>query len=97
MTTQVRIGVFETNSSSTHSLCICTKEEYDAFKKGKLVMDTGDYKMVDATKKDKEDDDESFFRYKNYSEFKDADIFNYEYMPPGAKKPIVILVGEFND
>lgn len=24
----IRTGVFETNSSSTHSLCLCTKEEY---------------------------------------------------------------------
>ena len=26
---QIRQGVFETNSSSTHSLCICTKKEYE--------------------------------------------------------------------
>lgn len=28
---QVRQGVFETNSSSTHSLNICTQEEFDAW------------------------------------------------------------------
>lgn len=33
---QIRQGVFETNSSSTHSLCICTKKEYEDFKDGKL-------------------------------------------------------------
>lgn len=33
---QVRYGVFESNSSSTHSLCICTDEEYDKFVRGEL-------------------------------------------------------------
>lgn len=36
-----RIGVFETNSSSTHSLTICTQEEYDNWIAGKLFLDTG--------------------------------------------------------
>lgn len=35
----IRAGVFETNSSSTHSLCICTQEEFDAWKKGQLYYD----------------------------------------------------------
>lgn len=34
--TQVRLGVFETNSSSTHSLVVCTKEEYEKWKSGEL-------------------------------------------------------------
>lgn len=32
----VRYGTFETNSSSTHSLVICTAEEYEMFRSGKL-------------------------------------------------------------
>ena len=35
---QVRKGVFETNSSSTHSLCICSQEDYDAWKAGKTLF-----------------------------------------------------------
>jgi len=35
----IRSGVFETNSSSTHSICICTQEEFDAWKKGQLYYD----------------------------------------------------------
>lgn len=30
---QIRVGVFETNSSSTHSLTVFTKDEYDMFEK----------------------------------------------------------------
>ncbi len=34
MKRQIRRGVFETNSSSTHSLTMCSKKEYDEFEKG---------------------------------------------------------------
>ena len=37
MKKQIRHGVFETNSSSTHSLTICSKEEFEAWVKGKLL------------------------------------------------------------
>lgn len=35
---QIRKGVFETNSSSTHSLCICSQEDFDAWKSGKTLF-----------------------------------------------------------
>lgn len=34
---QIRNNVFETNSSMTHSLTICTKDEYNAFNNGELA------------------------------------------------------------
>lgn len=42
----VRIGIFETNSSSTHVLTICSEEDYDKFAKGDLEMDCGCDKLV---------------------------------------------------
>lgn len=36
----IRYGVFETNSSSTHSLCICTEDEYERWKNGELLFDS---------------------------------------------------------
>ena len=36
---QVRFGVFETNSSSTHSLTFCTQEEFDKWVSGKILFD----------------------------------------------------------
>lgn len=38
----VRVGVFETNSSSTHSITMCSKEEFDKWKDGELLFDTLD-------------------------------------------------------
>ena len=41
----IRIGVFETNSSSTHSLTIATAEEFELFKAGEMVYDV-DYQQL---------------------------------------------------
>ena len=38
MKRQVRCGVFETNSSSTHSLVICSEEEFEAWERGELLF-----------------------------------------------------------
>lgn len=46
MKINIRSNVFETNSSSVHSLCICTEEEFDAWKKGKLYYDYWNDKFV---------------------------------------------------
>ena len=37
---QIRHNVFETNSSSSHSLVVCTKDEYIKFKKMELFYIT---------------------------------------------------------
>lgn len=36
---QVRRNVFETNSSSTHSITICTEDEYEMWKRGEIYWD----------------------------------------------------------
>lgn len=38
MKRQIRLGVFETNSSSTHSLTMCSKEEYEKWESGELML-----------------------------------------------------------
>lgn len=45
---QIRNGVFETNSSSTHSLTMCMKSEYDKWVDGELYWD--DWNNVLVTK-----------------------------------------------
>jgi hypothetical protein len=40
---QVRSGVFETNSSSTHSITMCLKADHDAWKEGKVYFLEGHY------------------------------------------------------
>lgn len=43
---QVRLGMFETNSSSTHSLIITTREEYDKLLSGEYLIDRCSEKIV---------------------------------------------------
>ena len=46
---QVRQGVFETNSSSVHTITICSDEEYNAWTKGELLVNDydGEFKHKD--------------------------------------------------
>lgn len=37
MKRQIRRGVYETNSSSTHVICMCSKEDYDMWDSGDLL------------------------------------------------------------
>ena len=39
MKVQIRQGVFETNSSSTHAVSVCTKTQWEDYKSGKLWLD----------------------------------------------------------
>ena len=83
MKTQIRQGVFETNSSSVHTLAITTTTDWDRFKKGELLMKGYPYEIsfVDANSVDKEqvfttdkyDDGEYYFNYK----YMTYDAFNY--------------------
>lgn len=41
MKRQIRKGVFETNSSSTHSLTMCLKSDYDRWISGEVMLYTG--------------------------------------------------------
>jgi len=41
MKRQIRRGVFETNSSSTHSLTMCSEEEFEKWKVGEGLFDEG--------------------------------------------------------
>lgn len=37
----IRRGVFETNSSSTHSITMCSKEDYDKWEQGEMLHNDG--------------------------------------------------------
>ena len=40
---QIRFGLFETNSSSTHSMTMCSGEEFDAWVNGDTLYADGDF------------------------------------------------------
>ena len=64
---QVRRNVFETNSSSTHSITICTEDEYEMWKRGEIYWCRWNEAFVS-----KEDVEEGFNKNKGrYDDFND--------------------------
>ena len=51
---QIRRGVFETNSSSTHSITMCSKEDYDKWESGDVYLNDGSGWASLSTNKDKQ-------------------------------------------
>lgn len=59
----IRNCVFETNSSSTHSLNICTQEEWDNWVSGKLLYNEYDEKFTDKVSNNEDKDYLTFDSY----------------------------------
>ena len=57
MKRQIRRGVFETNSSSVHSITMCSEDEYDKWIKGELIYDKYEGKLIQLEDKDPEDEE----------------------------------------
>lgn len=74
---QIRYGLFETNSSSTHSLYFATDKEYEQFKKGEIIIDEDSGEFITL-----KDAVEAAIRYeresgRNYIE-DDTDKFSFD-------------------
>jgi hypothetical protein len=85
---QIRRNVFETNSSSTHTLAICTEDEYKDWKDGKLLFnkwnETFVKNSINITKQDKVEAEERYNTYKgkyykDWSELTEAEREEYTY------------------
>lgn len=58
MKKQIRRNIFESNSSSTHTLTICSEREFNAWKNGEILFDRWSEKFVKSeslTESEKED------------------------------------------
>ena len=72
---KVRIGAFETNSSSVHTLVLCSDADYKALHEGKAMIDTFNDTVVpfDAVEKA-----QNKLRYETLDEFWDTELETYE-------------------
>lgn len=77
MKRQIRLGVYETNSSSCHSISIISEQEYKDWELGKLVFDTWDDELITKEQLDIDEDyddryakdpEEYFDKYGEYFE-----------------------------
>jgi len=70
MKVQIRRGTFETNSSSTHSLSLCTGLELEKFKAGRLVYNYEDEVLIPVDLVDEKYEKECGYKiYYTYEEF----------------------------
>lgn len=83
MKKQVRMGVFETNSSSTHTLCICTEQQFKAWEDGKLLYNRYNDKFIENREMTEEEKEEAVKDYwtryqKNHKYVKDYEELTSE-------------------
>ena len=78
MKVKVRKGVFETNSSSTHSLTMCLGTDFDEWKKGNMAFDVECDELVpidalsDEEKETMLNGDYYDSRYLTYSQYEES-------------------------
>lgn len=86
---QERKGVFETNSSSTHSLTIASQEEYDKWEKGELLFGKYNNKFIKASEKDKQKFPSEYLTYDEYYEEMEMETFEETHTTPSGDKIVV--------
>lgn len=75
----IRKNTFETNSSSTHSITICTEEEFEKFKNGELMRDW------DGTLVSVKDNNNELHTYEDY-DYDMYETFEEYYTTPSGDK-----------
>jgi hypothetical protein len=78
MKIKVRKSVFETNSSSVHSITMCSKSIYDEWIRGDRVYDRDNHELILIDNIDIEYERYGYKQYLTYEEFNDYDYIDYE-------------------
>lgn len=87
----VRRNTFETNSSSTHSLTMCTKDDYEKWKNGELVYDRWDDGLINPTEQLPDEDQYYDKQYQTPEEFFNNpyyETFKEEFTTPNGEEVI---------
>ena len=87
MKRQIRRGVFETNSSSVHSLTMCMKSDFDKWVAGELVWNRWDDRLEPITDKIRESIEADEREYLTYEQFCDWEYIDYETFEDTFKTP----------
>lgn len=86
MKEKIRFGIFETNSSSTHSMTMCTKEDYNKWAKGEKILDKWEHKLVDVSPSNFKD--KRLYTMKRYNEEIEYETFYEEFETPSGDKVV---------
>ena len=93
MKRQIRRGVFETNSSSVHSLTMCMKSDFDKWVNGELVWNRWRDRLepiTDEIKKSIEEDEREYLTYEQFGdwEYLDYETFEDTFETPSGEKVV---------
>jgi len=92
---QIRSGVFETNSSSTHSMTVCMKSDFERFKNGEMLFQYYKDKFVETESIPQDDIDSD--RYLTYDQWcsKESGLesFMETFKTPNGEE--IIIFGEY--
>lgn len=92
MALKIRRSVFETNSSSTHSLTMCTRDQFDSWRKGDLVFNDYEERFypIDSLTQEQRNliDEEEFYTYEGYYEMMEYETFEDSFVTPGGEEII---------
>ena len=95
MKRQIRRGVFETNSSSTHSLTMCSEEEFEAWKRGEVLFQAyGKENFISVTKLSEHD---KKMAQEDYEENKDDFQKDWNDLSEDAKQKYYTKYAKEND
>lgn len=84
MKRQIRRGVYETNSSSTHSLTMCSEEEFEQWKNGELLFD--EWGSESFVKANSLSDDDKKYATQDYEIHKDEFSKDWSDLSESAKE-----------
>lgn len=84
MKRQIRRGVYETNSSSTHSLTMCSEEEFEQWKNGELLFD--EWGSEPFVKANSLSDDDKKYAAQDYENNKDEFSKDWSDLSESAKE-----------
>lgn len=91
MKRQIRLGVFESNSSMTHSLQMCTKEQFEKWKRGEVWWNRwnwdveGEEFIPVRNMDDDERQDEGYTTYGEFEDFEYEEVFEKEFTTPNGE------------
>lgn len=81
---QIRRGVFETNSSSVHSITMCMKSDYDKWVNGELYLDFYNDELVSKEVVDKAEYKDDYYSYKRYCDEIEYEEFFEQFETPNG-------------
>lgn len=95
MKRQIRFGVYETNSSSTHSLTMCSEEEFKQWKNGELLFN--EYGIQTFVKPNKLSENDKKYAAQDYEDHKDEFSKDWSELSQSAKEKYYIKYAKENN